>query len=254
MTEELDQIVNGLDEIKEEEVEDQDNITDVTDDEPEEDEQDKPVDPYRGKSREQVIKELESTKAQQETLKNEYITKLEQLKVAPMPTVQQQEEAKDILKELGLSEKEIEGMTATEIVKVMGERLPKLTEQRIQEILRDRDTARDNAGKQIQIAKEKYPALSNDTKYRSVVKLVLESARRGQEQINLDQACQRANQILQVDGQVSPEVRQVQQKKSKAVVETGSGAPVSPRQSDSEEDRIRKLLGDSSGAALPGLT
>jgi len=223
---------------------------------PTQDDQDdnQPKDEYHGVSREQVIDQLKSTKSEIAKLREDFSKQFEALKIPP--TDKQVVEAVDYLKEIGLTQDQIDQMSGTDIVKMMFEKMEDRTSRKISDALKQRDEVSKSAQKQIDDAYGKYPALKPKGTYKDTVKMVLENAKLKKQYLTLDQACQQANRILNTDGQSDGSGSagtQTQIKRSRIAVETGEGSPISPNQMDTEEMRIHKLLNGGETGILGGL-
>jgi hypothetical protein len=198
-------------------------------------------DRWNGKSREDVIKEVESLETR---IANFEGKKKDDKDAKPKGTKEKESEKLP-------SAEELQKMTPGDFAKWV---LAKIDEG-VKTTLDTQEKVRDAVRKEIDEAKKDHPL--DDPDYRKMVLTIIDAASAKGTTVSLKEACEQVDAFIGKHKAKSEDISDDERsrlKKAKAQVESGAGAPAQPDNSDAETDRIQKALGRSgSRGSLGGL-
>ena len=211
------------------------------DDDKNKDEKDKGKnDRWNGKSREDVIKEVETLESRIAALGDKKKDKKE-------------EPAKDDKKEAVTlpSAEELQKMTPSDFAKWVLARI----DEGVKSTLSSQEKIRSSVRQEIAEAKKDHPL--DDPDYRKMVLTIIDAASAKGTTVSLKEACEQVDAFIGKHKGKPEDISDDERnrlKKAKAQVESGAGAPTQPDSSDAETQRIQKALGGSgSKSPLGGL-
>lgn len=212
------------------------------DDDKNKDEKDKGKDDrWNGKSREDVIKEVQSLETRIASLEGK---KKDDKDVKPNP-----DEKKDTVNLP--SAEELQKMTPSDFAKWVLARI----DEGVKTTLSSQEKVRSAVRQEIAEAKKDHPL--DDPDYRKMVLTIIDAASAKGTTVSLKEACEQVDAFIGKHKGKSEDISDDERnrlKKAKAQVESGAGAPTQPDSSDAETQRIQKALGGSgSKSPLGGL-
>lgn len=212
------------------------------DDDKNKDEKDKGKnDRWNGKSREDVIKEVESLETR--------IADLEGKKKDDKDTKPKGDEKKETVNLP--SAEELQKMTPSDFAKWVLARI----DEGVKNTLSSQEKIRSAVRQEITEAKKDHPL--DDPDYRKMVLTIIDAASAKGTTVSLKEACEQVDAFIGKHKGKSEDISDDERnrlKKAKAQVESGAGAPTQPDSSDAETQRIQKALGGSgSKSPLGGL-
>ena len=197
-------------------------------------------DRWNGKSREDVIKEVESLETR--------IAGLEKKDKKPEKTPK--DEKKDEAGPLPSAE-ELQKMTPSDFAKWVLSRI----DEGVKTTIASQEKIRNAVRNEIEEAKKNHPL--DDPDYRKMVLTIIDAASSKGTTVSLQDACEQVDAFIGKHTSKSEEISDEERsrlKKAKAQVESGAGAPAQPENPDAETERIQKALGRSgSKGSLGGL-
>ena len=206
------------------------------------DEKDKGKDDrWNGKSREDVIKEVQSLETRIASLE---VKKKEDKDTKPNP-----DEKKETVNLP--SAEELQKMTPSDFAKWVLARI----DEGVKTTLSSQEKVRSAVRQEINDAKKDHPL--DDPDYRKMVLTIIDAASAKGTTVSLKEACEQVDAFIGKHKGKSEDISDDERnrlKKAKAQVESGAGAPTQPDSSDAETQRIQKALGGSgSKSPLGGL-
>lgn len=198
-------------------------------------------DRWNGKSREDVIKEVQSLETR--------IASLEGKKKEDKDTKLNPDEKKETVNLP--SAEELQKMTPSDFAKWVLARI----DEGVKTTLSSQEKVRSAVRQEINEAKKDHPL--DDPDYRKMVLTIIDAASAKGTTVSLKEACEQVDAFIGKHKGKSEDISDDERnrlKKAKAQVESGAGAPTQPDSSDAETQRIQKALGgNGSKSPLGGL-